>query len=92
MVAGPWAGSASDPHPSQPIANRHRAVYTIYSFCDQWLVIVFGLVNDEERHPPRAYGHCGPKLLTVTPDPFWTRPTLPCCVIALPQESRRASL
>ena len=25
IVARPWAGSASDPHPSQPIANRRRA-------------------------------------------------------------------
>ena len=25
IVVSPWARSASDPHPSQPIANRHRA-------------------------------------------------------------------
>ena len=65
IVARPWAGSASDPHLSQPIANWHRAGVH-YSFSDQWLVIGFGLVNDEERHPPRAYGHCGLKLVTVT--------------------------
>ena len=36
------------------------------SFSDQSLVIGFRLVNDEERHPPLACGHCGLKLVTVT--------------------------
>ena len=71
IVARPWAGSASDPHRSQPIANQHRAGLH-HSFSDQWLVVCLGLVNDKERHPPRAYGHRGLRLVTVTPIRFLT--------------------
>ena len=44
----------------------------LHLFSDQWLVTRLGLVNDEERHPPRAYGHCGLKLVAVTPVRFLT--------------------
>ena len=35
IVARPWAGSASHPHPSQPIAN----LYTIHSVTNGWLFV-----------------------------------------------------
>ena len=46
-MARPWAGSASHPHRSQPIANQHHAGVHC-SFSDQRLVVCLGLVNGKE--------------------------------------------
>ena len=57
IVARPWAGSASHPHRSQPIANQHHAGVHC-SFSDQRLVVCLGLVNGKEMMSLFDYVMC----------------------------------